>query len=178
MYQNNQSDETPAGPAPLLELATGWGKEHLFGGLSEILSSIDEEFRLLASTGTFLGPDELDQFERRIDAALATLDGEYSLELTPADAAEASYGLVAYEESETDEVNVYLAIVSALRVLDEVVYLSHAFRHFPPLATIAHLTERVRALLDRVVSEHQLPTLRSEERRVGKECRSRWSPYH
>ena len=22
------------------------------------------------------------------------------------------------------------------------------------------------------------PTLRSEERRVGKECRSRWSPYH
>ena len=24
----------------------------------------------------------------------------------------------------------------------------------------------------------QLPTDRSEERRVGKECRSRWSPYH
>src|SRR2546430_16255178 len=24
----------------------------------------------------------------------------------------------------------------------------------------------------------QLPFLRSEERRVGKECRSRWSPYH
>ena len=23
-----------------------------------------------------------------------------------------------------------------------------------------------------------LPTTRSEERRVGKECRSRWSPYH
>ena len=23
-----------------------------------------------------------------------------------------------------------------------------------------------------------LPLLRSEERRVGKECRSRWSPYH
>ena len=23
-----------------------------------------------------------------------------------------------------------------------------------------------------------LPFLRSEERRVGKECRSRWSPYH
>src|SRR5438093_13165960 len=23
-----------------------------------------------------------------------------------------------------------------------------------------------------------LPALRSEERRVGKECRSRWSPYH
>ena len=24
----------------------------------------------------------------------------------------------------------------------------------------------------------QTPKLRSEERRVGKECRSRWSPYH
>src|SRR5256885_4936316 len=26
--------------------------------------------------------------------------------------------------------------------------------------------------------EHRLSTVRSEERRVGKECRSRWSPYH
>ena len=25
---------------------------------------------------------------------------------------------------------------------------------------------------------HQLEPIRSEERRVGKECRSRWSPYH
>ena len=25
---------------------------------------------------------------------------------------------------------------------------------------------------------YQLLTIRSEERRVGKECRSRWSPYH
>ena len=24
----------------------------------------------------------------------------------------------------------------------------------------------------------QMETIRSEERRVGKECRSRWSPYH
>src|SRR3712207_7818946 len=27
-------------------------------------------------------------------------------------------------------------------------------------------------------SVHQLVNARSEERRVGKECRSRWSPYH
>src|SRR2546430_16501666 len=26
--------------------------------------------------------------------------------------------------------------------------------------------------------EHDAPAGRSEERRVGKECRSRWSPYH
>ena len=29
----------------------------------------------------------------------------------------------------------------------------------------------------RYAAEHQVTT-RSEERRVGKECRSRWSPYH
>ena len=29
-----------------------------------------------------------------------------------------------------------------------------------------------------VVSEIQFGYARSEERRVGKECRSRWSPYH
>src|SRR5256886_17021428 len=27
-------------------------------------------------------------------------------------------------------------------------------------------------------SPREITTLRSEERRVGKECRSRWSPYH
>ena len=29
-----------------------------------------------------------------------------------------------------------------------------------------------------IVRRHGLTLLRSEERRVGKECRSRWSPYH
>ena len=29
-----------------------------------------------------------------------------------------------------------------------------------------------------VMMEHQITFDRSEERRVGKECRSRWSPYH
>ena len=31
---------------------------------------------------------------------------------------------------------------------------------------------------NRVFFQYQPPQLRSEERRVGKECRSRWSPYH
>ena len=38
-----------------------------------------------------------------------------------------------------------------------------------------------RALIRRGVKRLHLvalPTSRSEERRVGKECRSRWSPYH
>ena len=32
--------------------------------------------------------------------------------------------------------------------------------------------------LSSVTVEQQLQQIRSEERRVGKECRSRWSPYH
>ena len=31
---------------------------------------------------------------------------------------------------------------------------------------------------DRDFTEEDLEVCRSEERRVGKECRSRWSPYH
>ena len=30
----------------------------------------------------------------------------------------------------------------------------------------------------RIIGAESLETTRSEERRVGKECRSRWSPYH
>ena len=37
------------------------------------------------------------------------------------------------------------------------------------------MAEEVLALLDLEGPER---VLRSEERRVGKECRSRWSPYH
>src|SRR5260370_23617595 len=39
----------------------------------------------------------------------------------------------------------------------------------------------LRALIRRMSVENPLwgaPRIRSEERRVGKECRSRWSPYH
>ena len=31
---------------------------------------------------------------------------------------------------------------------------------------------------DYLVGGRQMNPIRSEERRVGKECRSRWSPYH
>ena len=33
------------------------------------------------------------------------------------------------------------------------------------------------ARLQKMMRRHEIP-VRSEERRVGKECRSRWSPYH
>src|SRR3712207_9325239 len=44
----------------------------------------------------------------------------------------------------------------------------------------ADVMERLRGYMERVVSEGggRKAFIRSEERRVGKECRSRWSPYH
>ena len=38
-------------------------------------------------------------------------------------------------------------------------------------------SDRVLDLSDHVAMDDQV-SVRSEERRVGKECRSRWSPYH
>src|SRR3712207_7123421 len=43
------------------------------------------------------------------------------------------------------------------------------------LGNAVEVGELARGLVGRV---KKLPGLRSEERRVGKECRSRWSPYH
>ena len=37
---------------------------------------------------------------------------------------------------------------------------------------------RRRVVVLEIPAAKQSPLLRSEERRVGKECRSRWSPYH
>src|SRR2546426_9237995 len=49
-----------------------------------------------------------------------------------------------------------------------------------PGGTILHVARRaVESLtLDREVLHLRDSLVRSEERRVGKECRSRWSPYH
>ena len=41
-------------------------------------------------------------------------------------------------------------------------------------SVIAQLVNLLYNLVDRIYIGH----IRSEERRVGKECRSRWSPYH
>ena len=41
-----------------------------------------------------------------------------------------------------------------------------------------HLLEKKRKENEEKISEWDRKAMRSEERRVGKECRSRWSPYH
>ena len=54
---------------------------------------------------------------------------------------------------------------------------------FPHTESIAILIEKNQKGEYRLVTRGEAPTtveapVRSEERRVGKECRSRWSPYH
>ena len=68
-----------------------------------------------------------------------------------------------------------------------------AVRHVPAVSTNLSHVEAINAISRRVADGEldlnsaqlefermkRMPTLsRSEERRVGKECRSRWSPYH
>src|SRR2546425_13368201 len=47
-----------------------------------------------------------------------------------------------------------------------------------PLHVALHFLRRAPLVRRVLVQERRLELARSEERRVGKECRSRWSPYH
>ena len=55
--------------------------------------------------------------------------------------------------------------------------LNRIFNDLPVVALIMTLTEMGALLIDALAFSND-QQLRSEERRVGKECRSRWSPYH
>src|SRR2546427_6681575 len=44
--------------------------------------------------------------------------------------------------------------------------------------SVGRITSADPVLIDIAPAGEVIPGLRSEERRVGKECRSRWSPYH
>src|SRR5256885_12998056 len=63
--------------------------------------------------------------------------------------------------------------------LDELVVLAGQLAQVPGLAD--HRAQRAAALVlgsEQVAVRQPGLVQRSEERRVGKECRSRWSPYH
>src|SRR3712207_9478928 len=49
---------------------------------------------------------------------------------------------------------------------------------YPPVCGIVPLREAIVKKFKRENGRDYKPAQRSEERRVGKECRSRWSPYH
>ena len=42
----------------------------------------------------------------------------------------------------------------------------------------AEIVENIKTIIIDLIYQDGLEEMRSEERRVGKECRSRWSPYH
>src|SRR3712207_8105455 len=63
----------------------------------------------------------------------------------------------------------------------EVAGRSPAIDHFEPLPDALDGVARRSGYArhrDAAVRPHRAERARSEERRVGKECRSRWSPYH
>ena len=43
---------------------------------------------------------------------------------------------------------------------------------------VLQITHLNKSVINKEIDEPVISTTRSEERRVGKECRSRWSPYH
>ena len=75
---------------------------------------------------------------------------------------------------------------AAAETKDYIVSIRREFHRHPELSLQEFRTaQRIEEELDKFGIPHTrvgetgvLGTLRSEERRVGKECRSRWSPYH
>src|SRR3712207_430655 len=59
-------------------------------------------------------------------------------------------------------------------------FTKQVYPHIEAVLTKCETAEQRQAALEKVVVEHEahMRENRSEERRVGKECRSRWSPYH
>src|SRR2546430_4450313 len=73
-----------------------------------------------------------------------------------------------------------LLTLNALVAADAVLIPLHCeYFALEGLADLVATMRRVRAAFNPSLDiEGVLLTMRSEERRVGKECRSRWSPYH
>src|SRR5688572_8002141 len=69
--------------------------------------------------------------------------------------------------------------VSAEETENQLIYeLGNGQWDIPALRTLLEDIVPRSSVFNDFVLEHNFPDIRSEERRVGKECRSRWSPYH
>ena len=78
-----------------------------------------------------------------------------------------------YEIPKTGKMKVP-AIIYASKALMEKIQLDNTLKQ---AQNVAHL-EGIQKAAYTMPDAHQGYGFRSEERRVGKECRSRWSPYH
>src|SRR2546426_11534538 len=81
--------------------------------------------------------------------------------------------------AEWDDPSTIAAVEEALGLFGSVTRLE-ADELFPQKLALAHpdLVFNMAEGLHGQNRESLVPAIRSEERRVGKECRSRWSPYH
>ena len=79
-----------------------------------------------------------------------------------------------------DREEVGLTQMLARQLNVEQVWLVHRLDKITSGLLILALNETAAATLSNLFAQHliQKTAERSEERRVGKECRSRWSPYH
>ena len=72
-----------------------------------------------------------------------------------------------------DKANIYIYLDSAGSLV------TNEYTGFPDMAAVPHVRLAVVATSSGDISSiTDVRSHRSEERRVGKECRSRWSPYH
>src|SRR5258705_13411544 len=128
---------------------------------------------------------ELAALQQRIQlkenlAALGELSAGIAHEFKNALATISGYAqMIQSEPSEAE------ALDYAGRILEQTRNITHVVTEFLKYARpldISNEAVNLQPLVERVVAEigETLPqvTIRSEERRVGKECRSRWSPYH
>src|SRR5256885_17261341 len=84
----------------------------------------------------------------------------------------------AYTYGEIDRLTDNLALnllELGLRPLDRVV---PALPNCAEFALLYFALQKIGAIPVAALVTHRYAEIRSEERRVGKECRSRWSPYH
>ena len=61
---------------------------------------------------------------------------------------------------------------------DDILIAYERIAHIFGLNSPSHIKLNNHFGIDLISKKYRLFVLRSEERRVGKECRSRWSPYH
>ena len=74
------------------------------------------------------------------------------------------FAVDAVRETEYSLINVYLNICAVMATIKKFMKISGQMKNLQRSGWVYHKIEN--------------PESRSEERRVGKECRSRWSPYH
>src|SRR2546430_6019229 len=69
-------------------------------------------------------------------------------------------------------------LITAMHDEEKITISTIAVGEEPNLRLLSRLAEYGGGAFHHTTDPSTLPDLRSEERRVGKECRSRWAPYH